>query len=430
MTTKSLKKITELLNRSEGISLTPIIVIMVLMSVMGGVFTSIMSNWKISAPMTINSKKAYYLAETAATFALQDAKYRFFSMNASGTPIFPSTSPIGERSSPFQVINTSTETAEFWIERPYRFAPPDNSTNSTVDLDRGNNDDDVDVTTLPDDDMTDDDDDDNTVNGATDVDGDGFSDVYTIIATGKVIRGGATVATRQIKINADITDNSASAIAPGVHTDGNIIGSGNNIGNCFGITDGTNSVGYETGTWVLATEDPSDPFDSDYVVADEAGLIFHSAPTLDKGAFKAMAIDQGHYHNTDLDVVAANDGYPNGFYYYDSPTDTMPNIIYLEGSTTDLKINAMRRGYGIYYVEGNVDLAGNGSEIHGIVICEGDITLGGTSEITGGLVHYGGVINGNGNPAAVTLDSTFFNFLNATITNINVQSWQEAVSAN
>ena len=77
MTTKSLKKFAELLNRSEGLSLTPIIVIMVIMSIMGGVFTSIMGSWKVSAPITANSNKAFYLAETAAMFALQDAYFRF-----------------------------------------------------------------------------------------------------------------------------------------------------------------------------------------------------------------------------------------------------------------------------------------------------------------------------------------------------------------
>ena len=110
MTTKTLKKFTELLNRSEGISIVPIIVVMVIMSVMGGVFTSIMGDWKISAPMTINSNKAFCLAETAAMFALQDASYRFFSKDASGCPNFPACGS-GTRSTPFVVSSSSTETA-------------------------------------------------------------------------------------------------------------------------------------------------------------------------------------------------------------------------------------------------------------------------------------------------------------------------------
>jgi hypothetical protein len=198
MTTKLLKKFAEFFNRNEGISLTPIIVIMVLMSVMGGVFTSIMGGWKISAPLTINSNKAYYLAETAAMFALQDAKYRFYSVKSDGTPLFPSETT-GTRDNPYIVSDSGTETAVYWIERPYLSGSSPYSTNSTVDLDRGNNDDII-TGTNDDEDDEDDDSDDDTVNGTTDVNSDGFSDVYTIIATGKVKRDGTTVAKRQIKI--------------------------------------------------------------------------------------------------------------------------------------------------------------------------------------------------------------------------------------
>lgn len=73
-----LKKITDLLNRSEELSLISIIVIMVIMAIMGTVFSSIMGTYKASTPMTINSNKAFYLTETPATFALQEAKYKFY----------------------------------------------------------------------------------------------------------------------------------------------------------------------------------------------------------------------------------------------------------------------------------------------------------------------------------------------------------------
>ena len=84
------------------------------------------------------------------------------------------------------VSSFGTETAEYWIERPYLLGtPPPYSTNSTVDLDRGNNDDII-TGANDDEDDEDDDSDDDTVNVTTDVNSDGFSDVYTIIATGKV----------------------------------------------------------------------------------------------------------------------------------------------------------------------------------------------------------------------------------------------------
>ena len=61
---------------------------------------------------------------------------------------------------------------------------------------------------------------------ADDLDGDGVSDLFTIIATGKVKRGSATVAKRQIKVKAYIRPSPGVTVAPGVHVDGNIDGTG------------------------------------------------------------------------------------------------------------------------------------------------------------------------------------------------------------
>ena len=428
MTTKSLKEFTELLNRSEGLSIIPIIAIMVIMSVMGVVFTSIMGGWKISAPMTINSTKAYNLAETAAMFALQDASIRFFSKDVNGVPNFPSLAT-GTRSDPFIVssivTSNGTETAEFWIERP------NNSANPSVDLyppghpqagnERGFDDDDD---SSSDDDVVDDDSDDP-----------GNPSLYTIIATGKVFRNGTTVAKRQIKIKATITDSTSVALTPGVHTDGVIVGSGDPDANppppsnYFGITDGgANVVGYADGTNILA-EDPAD---------DETGLVTHSAPVLSRDYFKAMAIAQGHYHTTDLTISAgnSNDDYPNlspnGSFYYDylAGTPSVPNITFIEGDDSDLWVSTNMTAWGIYWVDGDFKTNGNNSLVQGIVICSGNVELNGGGQVTGGIVHYGATLTGNGNPATITIDSTYFGNYDKTKPIINVQSWQEAVSAN
>jgi hypothetical protein len=412
MTTKSLKKFTELLNRSEGLSIIPIIAIMVIMSVMGVVFTSIMGGWKISAPMTINSSKAYNLAETAAMFALQDASNRFFSKNASSVPNFPSTSPIGERSSPFIVssIATSngTETAEYWIERPFP------SGNNTVDLvggvNRGDNDDDD---SSSDDDVVDDDLDDSVANNT----------LYTIIATGKVFRNGTTVAKRQIKIKATITDNNISPIAPGVHAEGGLRGTG---GSGFSIKmDGSAVPDVSFGASNYPTS--ASPPDS----GNRAGVVYQmpadSPPILDADTYKAMAIDQGHYYSANF---SPGNNYPNTSYFYDAPINTMPNITFVEGN---LSANS-KTIYGIFYVKGYIDLNG-AHEVHGILIGEGDIDLNGgpfDPDIDGGVIQLGsgGYIKGNGSPVNININNDFFNFMNNTIPDINIVSWQEAVSAN
>ncbi|MGR3175245.1 MAG: hypothetical protein ACUZ8N_11705 [Candidatus Scalindua sp.] len=420
MTAKSLKRFTEILKRNEGLSLIAIVALMVIMAVMGGVFSQIMGRWKLSAPATINSTRAYYLAETAAMFALQDAKYRFFSKDAGGCPDFPAcesdfpASGSGTRSSPYIVSSSSTETAEFWIERPYP------SANTSVDeyptgTDRGNNDDD---TSSDDDDVVDDDLDDNVANNT----------LYTIIATGKVIRDGTTVAKRQIKIKATITSNISSPVAAGLHAEGSIRGSGVNAFQIW--EDGRDvdtdpySVAFSNGTYADSDDPPSD--------GSRDGVVYQppvdEPPDLDEEFFKVMAAAQGHYNPT------VTDGYPgNNSYYYDTPTDTIPNIIYISG---DLSPCNNKTIYGIYWIKGDVSLGGN-FHVDGIIICEGDIKLnagGGTPDphLNGGIIQYGslGELWAAGNPTTIQIKDAFFDALNATIPIITVQSWQEAVSAN
>ncbi len=405
MTTRSLKKLAELLNRKEGISLIPIIVIMVIMSVMGGVFTAIMGNWKVSAPVTINSNKAFYLAETAAMFALQDAKHRFFSKDAINRPDFPALGS-GTRANPFVVSNVvssfGTETAEYWIERPHP------SANTGIDefppgTHRGLNDDD---TSSADDDFVDDDDDDNTT-----------PSLYTIIATGKVERSGVTVAKRQIKVLANIVQSAANTIAPGVQTDGAINGTGS------GFDISNPSPPFPSVTYGNFDSPPNPP-----TGGSEANIIYRPAQQLDEYAFKAMAQSQGHYHIGDLDVA---DDYPNGSFYFDKPTDTMPNFIFVEG---DLTLNGNVVVFGVYWVKGSVAALNGNYQINGIIIGEGNISFNGSPQspdVNGGIIQYGALntINANGN-SDMHINNGFFSALSATIPIVTVQSWQEARSAN
>lgn len=408
VTTKPLKKFAELLSRNAGISLTPIIIMMVIMSVMGGVFTSIMGGWKVSAPMTINSHKALFQAEAAAMFALQDAKYRFFSTDASGCPDFPACGS-GTRSNPFVVSSVTTtngtETAEVWIERPY---PSINSIDEyPPSTHRGNNDDD---TGGNDDDVTDDDDDDSSSSP--------FTKRYTIIATGKVEKGGTIVAQKQIKVKADIIRSNATEIAPGVQTSGGISGTGGGFG--MHNDGGTINTSFGVGTDNNTGPDP------------ETGVVIRPAQTMDENYVKAFAISQGHYNALDLAIGLANDDYPEPAavpapsFYYDTPTDIVPNFTYVG---RDLTVGSNRKMFGVVWVKRNVVLDGTAT-MDAIIICEGDITFNGTSEVVGGIIHYGTTLNGNGNPNAITVNDAYFDALSVSIPIVTVKSWQEAVSAN
>jgi hypothetical protein len=174
------------LRKREGISLMALIAVMVMMAVTGSIFGTFMGRWKVSAPIEINSLKAFYLAETALMYALQDAKYRFFGGSFNK----------GTKASPRTVLSSSTEEANYWFEVP------------------GSSDDDDDDVDSDDDDDSDDDSDDTTAN------------LYTIMATGKVKRDSATVATRKIKVKATIVNDTSKSVPPGVHTDGSIEGTG------------------------------------------------------------------------------------------------------------------------------------------------------------------------------------------------------------
>jgi len=415
MYTKYLKKLAGKLNREDGVSLIAIMTMLVIMSVMGGVFSSVMGRWKLSAPTNINSSKALYLAETATMFALQDSKNRFFSVDSSGTPIFPA-EITGTRSVPYVVSSSSTESAEYWIERPYLAGSSPYSTNATIDLDRGNDDD---ATTLADDDIVDDDsDDDDVINNVTDVSNplDGFSDVYTIIATGKIKRGGTIVAKRQIKTNVTIIPSPDVEVDPGVQTSGDIVGTGGG----FGMTNDGGTLSTSFGSPGVNNNTGPDP---------EDGIVIRPAQQLDENFVKAFAIDQGHYNTLDLTIGLANDNYPEPSapsFYHDSPTDTMPNFTFVE---QDFTVGSNRRAYGVVWVKGNVVLDGTAT-MDAIIICEGNITFNGTSDIVGGIIHYGDYINGNGNPTAIAINNDFFSNLSKSMPIVVVQSSHEAVSAN
>jgi hypothetical protein len=391
MTKKWLKKLFEKLNRSDGVSIMAIVVLMLVMTVMGGVFTRIMGEWKVSAPMAINSTRALQLANTAAAFAFQEASFKFYGGSFN----------YGTRGTPYTVYNDGNGgTADYWIERP--------GASYTNDDD----------TTGDDDDAVDDDGDDS--NMADDKDGDSVSDLHTIIATGKVAIGGTTVAKRQIKIFAHIYPKTTSPIAPGVHTDGVIIGTGSNVGNAFGITRPSTSglIQYES-------PGPDNILNPPYTVADEAGLVYRTAPVLDSDFFRALAQQQGHYHSGNLTIGGGNDNYPNGNFMFDIP-NSIPNFTYVEG---DLNILANRTTWGVYYVKGDTDLGGANSNIQGLLICEGNIDINGTAFVTGGIIHYGATITGNGDPAAITINDAMFANLNASIPEIKNVVWQDAVSA-
>jgi hypothetical protein len=242
---------------------------------------------------------------------------------------------------------------------------------------------------------------------------------YTIIATGKVKRVGVTdpIAKSQVKVKASIIRSNASEVAPGVQTSGTIVGTGANSSNHFGMHRNGNATGFITGN------DIDDPPGS------ETGIVIRPAQSMDEFYVKSMASSQGHYNAVDLTIGNANDDYPEPAtpsFYYDSPADTIPNFTYVG---QDLTVGSNRRMFGIVWVKRDVVLNGTAT-MEAIIICEGNIEFNGTSEIVGGIIHYGGTLTGNGNPNAITVNDSFFDAMSVSIPIVTVESWQETVSAN
>ncbi|HHT9117586.1 MAG TPA: hypothetical protein ACFYD1_03055 [Candidatus Hypogeohydataceae bacterium YC38] len=371
------------LRRREGISLMALIAVMVIMAVTGSIFGTFMGRWKVSAPMEINSLKAFCLAETALMFALEDAKYRFFGGSFNR----------GTRSSPRSLVSSST----YWFELP---SPNAFGASASDDKTSGSEDDDVD-----------DDNDDSTAN------------LYTIIATGKVKRGSTAVATRQIKVKATIVNDTSKSVLPGIYTDGDIRGTGGSGFNMF-KDDGDSVRDVEFGNTVY--DDSSDPPES----GSRDGIVYqapaYSAPVLDVNIIKALATDQGHYQ---IGGFTPANNYPNGSFYY---SGTVPNITYVNG---DMDVIGSRAIYGIFWVTGAVTVSGN-AEVYGIIIGNSDITMNGGGgsdiELFGGIIQYGSTsrLTGNGSPVDIKINNAYFSAIDSIWARVTVNSWQEAVSAN
>lgn len=382
------------LRRREGISLMALIAVMVMMAVTGSIFGTFMGRWKVSAPMNINSLKAFYLSETALMFALQDAKYRFFAGSPNG---YANASNRGTRSSPRSLVSSSTEEATYWFELPTTNAF---GASASDDETSGSEDDDVD-----------DDNDDSTAN------------LYTIIATGKVKRESTAVATRQIKVKATIVNDTSKSVPPGVHTDGSIEGTGGGGFDMFKDDGNTVSdVTFGAATYADSSVLPAS--------GSREGIVYqataYSAPVIDENIIKALATDQGHYQSG---TFQPDDNYPNGSFYY---SGTVPNITYVNGN---LDVIGNRSIYGIYWVTGTVTVSGN-AEVYGLIIGESDITMNGGGgsdiELEGGIIQYGSSssLTGNGSPVDIKVNNAYFDAMDSIWAGVTVNSWQEAVAAN
>ncbi len=149
---------------------------------------------------------------------------------------------------------------------------------------------------------------------------------------------------------------------------------------------------------VTALDEAGDP-DSSLMLANAPFI-----PDMDDSTLIALATVQGHVETGS--VFIPSHGYPNFNFYF---TGTTPNVTWVQN---DLQVNGGRTVYGIFVVDGSIELVG-AARVDGVLYMRNDFDVVGTggggppgSIVTGGVVANG-AINGTGNHITVRYNSEY-----------------------
>lgn len=379
------------LQKREGMSLVALVAILSILVAAGGVFTSMMGRWQISAPMTRDSAKAFYLAELYTQLGLvylrDNVSYNGSTTCQPGTTI---------------VDISATEKGAYGVCGP-------------------------DVTGVPD----------LYRIKAIGVVGAGLSSPYTWwdqAACDFVVPGAELLnirALRRVEVDAYKTGNNIS-IPASTYVEGIITGNPD-----FDISDEYgNSVTYDSAGNVID--------------GSPAGLVSDTVP-IDAETLFGVLIDMAvcqngscgnHYYpspGSGLSWGPSQDGWPcdeNGatgtFYYHDDADNTkdIPNVVYINGN---FALSGNSTVSGIIALEGDdFDLGGRGT-LNGIVVFRGNGTIrgGGTPSTTeaAGVIAYGNLL-GAGTNTDVQLIEFYYDALdNIASSNVSIASWEEEISS-
>ncbi len=162
----------------------------------------------------------------------------------------------------------------------------------------------------------------------------------------------------------------------------------------------------------------------------DSTLLIENAPFMPEINYNDLVAQAAAQLHVKFGNFTPADGYPNpsnpSFYYF----GTTPNVTHVQGNLT---ISGGRTVYGIFVVEGDVELQGSG-RLEGILFLPNSsstVAYGGgdpdESSVSGGILSYG-VVDGTGNHITVQLNPTY---LQAFVDNyapenppIRVLSWQ------
>ncbi len=158
---------------------------------------------------------------------------------------------------------------------------------------------------------------------------------------------------------------------------------------------------------VFSTDDITNVTTLDEAGDPDSSLMMANAPFLpdmDDSTLIAMATAQGHVETGA--TFTPSHGYPNFNFYF---TGTTPNVTWVQN---DLRVLGGRTVYGIFVVDGSIELVGS-SRVDGGLYMRNDFDIVGQggggppgSIVTGGIVANGAV-NGTGNHITVRYDSEY-----------------------
>jgi hypothetical protein len=160
----------------------------------------------------------------------------------------------------------------------------------------------------------------------------------------------------------------------------------------------------------------------------DPSLLMDNAPFMPNFDFDGLineAAAQGHVQSDMSGTWVADNLYPNGSFYYSGMTPNVTHVL------DNLKVNGGRTIYGLYIVEGNVELQGS-SRVQGVIILPNEtstITSGGgdpeESSFTGGIISWG-QLDGSGNHISVTIDN---GYMSALATDYALDNWPIRVTS-
>ncbi|MFQ5861925.1 MAG: hypothetical protein ACE5IC_02280 [Candidatus Brocadiales bacterium] len=374
------------LQGKEGFSLVALIAILTILATVGAVYTSIMSRWQTSAPITRDSTKALYLAELYAQLGLIFLKDN---VSYQGSVICQTNTTIPDIS--------NMEKGAYGICGPAETGVPD---------------------------------------------------LYRITAIGAVGTGLPSPSTWWNQATCDYDIPSSASIRALKKITVDVYKTGERIDMPRrSYVEGTISnikISNETGDYVIYATDGT------VAEGDPTGLVENVIPidadtVID--AIMRMAICQNgscgnHFYLNPGGGVSwgpSQDGWPcdeNGatgsFYYHDDADEAkdVPNVIYVNG---DFTISGNTTIRGIVVVEGgDFNLTGTAT-LEGILVFRGDGRIVGGADPgtpeTFGVIAYGS-LEGQGSNIEVRLNESYYDALdNIASSNIAIDSWEEEVSS-